>query len=385
VGAQVKRWAPLGFVAVLLGLLVAVPASATAAAAPCVAPTGVYKDPAKWSQRVTNAQGVWPLAKGAGQTVAVIGTGVDPHNPQFGGRVTALGGGGDDCDGRGTFAAGLVAAQSNPATTFVGLAPGARLLGVKYTQAMTNGNDVEPDPNALASAINSSVGAGATVILVVLPAYRTTPALTTAVRNAINGGVVVVSPAMATDAGVKTYPTALPGVIGVGAVDDKGAPLQAESGDYITMVAPGADVVSTSAKTAGVGQIWGLGEHPPIYSSAAYVAGAVALVRSYRPNLNPEQVANRLIATANRPPSGGRDPKLGWGMLDVTAAVTAELPGERGSDGRAEFIVPAPVTPEPAPHNRVPGLLALSGVLLGLFAVIAVRVYQRGQARGWRA
>jgi hypothetical protein len=384
VGAQVRRWAPLGAVAVLLGLLVAVPASA-AADSPCVAPTGVYKDPAKWSQKVTNAKDVWPLGNGAGQTVAVIGTGVDPHNPQFGSRVTVLGGGGDDCDGRGTFAAGLVGAQPNPATTFVGLAPGARLLGVKYTQAMTNGTDAEPDPNALASAINSSVTSGATIILVVLPAYRTTASLTSAVRNAVTRGVVVVSPAMATDAGVKTYPTALPGVIGVGAVDDKGAPLQAESGDYITMVAPGADVVSTSAKTAGVGQIWGLSEHPPIYSSAAYVAGAVALVRSYRPNLNPQQVANRLIATANRPPSGGRDPKLGWGMLDVTAAVTAELPGERGSDGRAEFVVPAAVTPGPAPHDRVPGLLALTGVLLGIFAVIAVRVYRRGQARGWRA
>jgi len=173
-------------------------------------------------------------------------------------------------------------------------------------------------------------------------------------------------------------------VIGVGAVDDKGAPLQTESGDYITMVAPGADVVSTSAKTAGVGQIWGLSDHPPIYSGAAYVAGAVALLRSYRPGLNPEQVGNRLIATANRPPSGGRDPKLGWGMLDVTAAVTAELPGEREGDSRAEFVVPKPAPVGPAPHDRAPGWLAVGSVLLGVFVVIAVRVYRRGQARGWR-
>ncbi|TDP95053.1 S8 family serine peptidase [Labedaea rhizosphaerae] len=379
-----KRLAPLGLVCVVLGLLVAPASSVAVAAPPCVTPTGVYKDPPKWSQKVTETKDVLPLATGAGQTVAVIGTGVDPHNPQFGSRVTVLGGGGDDCDGRGTFAAGIVAAQPNPATTFVGMAPGARLLGVKYTQAMTNGNDAEPDPNALASAITNSVSSGATVILVVLPAYRTTPALTTAVRNAINAGVVVVSPAMGTQQGVKTYPTALPGVIGVGAVDDKGAPLQTESGDYITMVAPGADVVSTSAKTAGVGQIWGLGDHPPIYSGAAYVAGAVALVRSYRPGLNPEQVANRLIATANRPPSGGRDPKLGWGMLDVTAAVTAELPGEREGDSRPEFIVPAAAAVEPAPHDRAPGWLAVGGVVLGVLAVVAVRVYRRGQARGWR-
>lgn len=379
-----KRFGPLGLVCLLLGLLAAVPASSAAAAPACVRPSGVYKDPAKWSQRITDAKGVWPLTTGSGQTVAVVGSGVDPDNAQLSGHVTVLGGGGDDCDGRGTFAAGIVAARSNSATTFVGLAPGVRLLAVKYTQAMSNGEDAEADPNALATAIDNSVGAGATVVLVVLPTYRSSPGLEGAVRNAIGHGVVVVSPAMATDAGVKTYPTSLPGVVAVGAVDEKGAPLQAESGDYLTMSAPGADVVSTSAKTSGVGQIWGLGEHPPIYSSAAYVAGAVALMKAYRPGLTPAQVTSRLVATANRPANGAHDPRLGWGMLDVTSAVTAELPGERTQDGRPQFVVPAHVDPTPPPHNRAPGWLAISFVLIGVLSVFGVRIYRRGKERGWQ-
>jgi membrane-anchored mycosin MYCP len=371
-------------VCVLLGAVPVVSAGA-ASAPPCVTPAGVYREPAKWAQRLTDASDVWPLADGEGQLVAVVGTGVDPSNPQFADRVTTLGASGDDCDGRGTFAAGIVAAQPDPATTFAGVAPGARLLGVKYTEATSGGAGAEPDPDQLAAAITASVGGGATVVLVVLPAYRTSPALESAVRDAVAAGAVVVSPALSQKAGVRSYPTSLPGVIGVGAVDEAGAAVQQEAGDYISLAAPGADVVSTSAKTDGkVGHLWGLEDSPPVYASAAFVAGAAALIRSYHAGLTPEQVLDRLIATANRPPSGGRDSRLGWGVLDVPAAVTAELTDPSRRDLRPSTVTPAAAPAVPAPHDRAPGWLAVAGVVFGVLAIVGVRLYRRGRAAGWR-
>jgi hypothetical protein len=354
-----------------------------ASAAPqCVRPTGVYREPPTWAARLTDARSVWPLTTGVGQTVAVLGTGVDPRSPQFGpGRV--LPGATDDCDGRGTFAAGIVAARPDPATTFVGMAPGVRILPVKYTETTENGG--APDPDRLAGAVSSAVGAGATVVLVVAPAMRNSPGLARAVRDAVARDVVVVSPAVGDKASARSYPTGLPGVLGVGAVGEGGGAVQGESGSHILISAPGKDVVGTSARTGGkVGHIWGLSS-PPLYAAAAYVAGAVALVRAYRPELRASQVVQRVVSTASRPAGGLRDPRLGWGVLDVGAAVTASL-GEAVA-GRASVapFVPAAAPPEPVVHRRLPGVLALAGVLLAVAAVVSVGVFRRGRARGWRA
>lgn len=355
-----------------------------AAAAPqCVKPTGVYREPPNWAARLTDPRAVWPLTTGAGQTVAVLGTGVDPGSPQFGpGRVLA--GATGDCDGRGTFAAGIVAARPDPATTFTGMAPGARIYPGKYTEATGNGAGV--DPNKLAGAISSAVGAGATVILVVVPAMQDSPALRSAVRAAIARDVVVVSPAVGDKPESRSFPTALPGVLGVGAVDEGGGAVQGEAGDHILVAAPGKDVVGLSARTGGkLGHIWGLAERPPLYGAAAFVAGAVALVRAYHPDLSAAQVVRRLADTASRAAGGGRDPRLGWGVLDVTAAVTAEAVAPVSARAEAARMVPAPPPAEPVVHDRLPGLLAVAGVFLGFVAVVSVGVVRRGRARGWRS
>jgi hypothetical protein len=366
--------------AVLLAVGVLAVAPPVAAAAQCATPGGVYRDGVGWAQRLTDPARVWPLTNGAGQLVAVLGTGVDVRNAQFAAGQVMVGSDGDDCDGRGTFAAGIVAARPDPSTTFTGMAPGASVFAVRYTETTDQGGRAGPNPDALAGALDRAVEAGAGVALVVAPSLVTSPALGNAVRNALAAGMVVVSPAVGDQPGLRSYPTSLPGVIGVGAHDRAGAPVQAESGDYISVAAPGDGLVSTAAGADGqVGHRWGVKD--PAFA-AAYVAGAVVLVRAYRPGLRPDEVLARITATANRPPGGGHDPRLGWGVLDVAAAVSVELPaGSRGA------VSPATVEPAAGPARavvraRLPGVLALLGLCAAALALVVAGVRSRAREAG---
>ena len=60
--------------------------------------------------------------------------------------------------------------------------------------------------------------------------------------------------------------------------------------------------------------------------AAPYVAGTAALLRAYHPETTPQQVADRINATAGQPP-GGRDAQVGSGTVNPHRAVAALLDG----------------------------------------------------------
>ncbi|SEC20703.1 Subtilase family protein [Amycolatopsis tolypomycina] len=354
-----------------------------ASAQGCANPSGTYSGEIPWGQRLVDPARLWPLTRGEGQLVAVIGTGVDGQNAQFapgqleGGARTER----TDCDGRGTIAAGIVGAQPDPSTTFAGVAPGAHLLPIRY--ATSDGGD----PGELAEAIDTAVDRRAGVILVAVPAAADSPALSSAVARARSAGAVVVSAAAASQQGARTYPTATSGVLAVGSVNPAGEPVQTEAGDHVGLAAPGAELVSTSAGAGGaVAHRWPVTD-PGL--AAAYVAGVAALVRAYHPALSGEQVVTRLTLTAHRPPSGAHDPRLGWGVLDAYAAVSSTLPADVAGPGAvapaasAPTVVPA-AAPAPRPSDVTAGTIALAGVALAAAAGVTVAAVRRARRRGWR-
>lgn len=385
----------VGAVLVLPAVSSSAPASA---AAGCSVPTGVYAGTTAWAQALLQPAQVWPVASGAGQTVAVISSGIDRSNAQF--STDQVRGGADvlptgqsdpftDCDGRGTFAAGIVAAHPNDGTTFAGLAPDASLLAVRDIQATGDAAAGSgPLPDLLAAAILTSVDQKATVILVGVPTPQDSPALRSAVATARAAGVVIVSPATQDQAGLVSYPTSYPGVIGVGAIDRAGAPMVGESGDYISLAAPGAQLVSTAAGATGK-----LGHNYPVDDpsfAAAYVAGAVAVLRSARPELTPDQVAAQLTFTADHPPNG-RDPRLGWGTVDLLAAVTADLPAAVASPGSEAVpsVKPSTIAALPAPADtpapdRTAGVIALAAVAGAIVVCIVAITIRHGRRRRWK-
>lgn len=360
------------------------PIPAAAIAEQCANPAGTYTAAVPWGQRLIDPARIWPLSKGDGQLVAVIGTGVDGGNGQFapGQLVSGQGTDVEDCDGRGTIAAGIVGAQPAPSTTFAGVAPGARILPIRYTEANGGG-----DPVQLAAAIETASNRDAGIILIAVPAASDSPALTSAVSQAKEKGALIVSPASGTRQGASSFPTATPGVLAVGSTNQAGEAVQAESGAYVEISAPGVDLVSTSAGASGtVAHRWPVSD-PGL--AAAYVAGVAALVRAYHPDLSPDQIVTRLTLTAHRGASGGRDPRRGWGMVDAYAAVSAVIPaGTPGPGGAPRTGPEAVVIPAAAPArpsaDKVSGVLAIAGVGLAAAAGVVVAAVRRGRARGWR-
>jgi subtilisin family serine protease len=67
--------------------------------------------------------------------------------------------------------------------------------------------------------------------------------------------------------------------------------------------------------------------------ATAIVAGAAALVRAKYPNLSAAEVVHRLTATAIDKGALGRDDEYGYGIVDLVAALTKDLPPLKPSAG----------------------------------------------------
>ncbi|MEU4790295.1 S8 family serine peptidase [Micromonospora tulbaghiae] len=255
--------------------------------------------------------------------VAVPDTGVSPHpdlrNNLLAGTTTlpgATGDGRDDKNSHGTGMAGLIAAHGqSDGTGAVGIAPQAKILPIQSSGANNTGR-----PDDLAAGIDFAVAHHATVISI-SSSGSSTPALVQAIRSALSADIVVVAAAgNRPEDGYVGYPASESGVIAVGGVDRTGEHASVSvSGPEIDVVAPAVDIYSTSYNgkySKGTGTS----------SATAIVAGAAALIRSKYPNLPAQEVAHRLTATAVDKGPPGRDDQYGYGVIDLVAALTADVP-----------------------------------------------------------
>ncbi|MFF5215593.1 S8 family serine peptidase [Micromonospora sp. NPDC000442] len=277
----------------------------------------------QWHLRYLEVEKAHKLNQGEGSVVAVPDTGVFPHsdlrNNLLPGADVIPGGEGDgrqDRDSHGTAMAGLIAAHGRGATIgALGVAPKAKILPIFCTPAHGVGH-----PDALADAIDVAVDGGVDVISI-SSVGGTSPKLIRALGAAIAADTVVVA-----GVGNKTsdsrvgYPASHPGVIAVAGIDQKGNhdPISV-TGPEITLAAPAADLYSTSYDG---GYSRGTGTS----GAAAIVAGAAALVRAKYPYLPADEVAHRLTATAIDKGPPGRDDQYGYGVIDLVAALTADVP-----------------------------------------------------------
>lgn len=375
------------------------------------------------SAKALDIPAAWQFSRGEGETVAIVDTGVRP-----GPRLSEVEPGGDyvadtdglvDCDGHGTLVAGVIAGQPGD-DQFAGVAPAARLLALRATSAAFSPQTPSDDPmvervsadiDALARAIVRAADLGARVITVptvtCLPADRPVDqaALGAALRHAVEAKDAVVV-AAAGDVGrvgggtpcdsnpltdltrpadprnwAATTSVSVPSwwqpyVLSVGSLTAGGQPSTfTMAGPWVGVAAPGENIASVSNRDDG-GLANGLpGDKHKLISlngtgyAAGYVSGIAALIRSKYPGLAAGQVVERITATAH---NAARQPSnlVGAGTVDAVAALTWQLPADRGADTAPTRQLPAP--PEPAAEDPTPRVVAYAGT--GVLALVVIGV-----------
>ncbi|MQY22472.1 type VII secretion-associated serine protease mycosin [Nocardia macrotermitis] len=363
----------------------------------------------------------WQFSRGAGQLVAVIDTGVNRH-PRLrvipGGDYVSHSDGTADCDGHGTLVAGIIAAHAAPdrGDRFSGVAPEATILSIRqtslaYTASSSYGENRPGQMSAggygnvvtLAYAVVHAVDLHATVINISEVSCSAAgqnsgdAALGAALQYAADHNVVVVAAAgnlqgngtCKTQNGttgwnsvttVATPAWFTPNVLSVASVEADGSPSSYTLyGPWVGVAAPGSNLMSLDSNPGGTGLVNGIpeadGSIAPLDGtsfSCAFVSGVAALVRARYPRLSAAQVIDRIVRTAHAP-GNGRDDRIGAGMVDPVAALTADLPAASAPapvTGRALPIPPAATPVDPWP-TRI-GLGGALGCLILLAIVLAV-------------
>jgi len=336
------RGAALALASSVLTVLPAVPARADALRAQ------------EWALQAVHAQKAWRTTKGEGITVAVLDTGVDANHPDLEGQVlpeqdlVGFGAGpGDSAWAQhGTGMASIIAGHGHGPgreNGVLGLAPAAKVLPVRVILEDADSQRERArteKAGALADGIRWAADHGADVINMSLgddsESAHPEPREDAAIQYALGKGIPVV--ASAGNGGQKgnhvSYPAAYPGVIAATAVTHLGGRAKFSTRHwYATVSAPGFDIVMADT---GDGYLSGWGTSP----AAAFVSGAVALIRSAHPGLSPDQIRRLLTSTAQDRPEGGRDDDYGAGLIDPAAALEA-----------AADLEPAPQKPAPARYT----------------------------------
>ncbi len=299
------------------------------------------------------------VATGGGVGVAVIDTGInkvaglsgnskvlDGVDLSFDGLATNLRF--RDLHGHGTNMAAIIAANNTASGD--GIAPGAHVVNVKV-----GAGDGTVDVSQVIAAVDWIVanrdlnGNNIRVISLSFGTdsdqdYRVDP-LAHAVENAWRHGIVVVAAGGNDGRGIQQLanPAIDPYIIAVGAADigSRGwrvAPWSSTGDDVRNpdVVAPGSSVLSAgvtgSYLAAAYPDATCISNRGDVYlrgsgtsQAAAAVAGAVAVMLEHRPELTPDQVKYLLTSTAVD--LGHQQRLQGHGLVDLSAALTAEVPG----------------------------------------------------------
>ncbi|GII60368.1 peptidase S8 [Sphaerisporangium krabiense] len=371
-----------GVVAVALAFtLAAGPSTAAAAVEPqrCAPPRGGVEVGESWAQRRLAFTRVWQLTRGEGVTVAFVDSGADTRHPQVrvARTVDLTGTGPLDCVGHGTAVAGIIGGADMKDIPFAGVAPEARLVSIKQSNA-ENG-----DVALLAEGIRRAADLGAQVLNISIQTGDQ-PVLKSAVEYALANDVVIVAAAgnIRKEDGTPapSYPAAYEGVLAVGSAGPDGRRTDfSNAATPVSVLAPGAGITSTWPGGAYRQDLDGTSYAAP------YVAGVAALVRARHPELDNVRVRRRIELTADGASGAG----TGAGMVNPLLAVSQILPSEVVALAPARpaplpsGVVARPVPPDTAAMTRAGGIALAALLAAGLVTAVSV-VIPLGRRRGWR-
>jgi serine protease AprX len=312
--------------------------------------------------RTINADDVWnssPYRQGQGVTVAVLDSGMNNHDDLEdrwnNSRISASvrftdnpNGGTTDRYGHGNHVAGIIGGNGDVSNgKYIGVAPRVNMINVKITES-TGVSRMSDVIAGMQWILDNKTTHNIKVVNISLnsslyESYHTSPLCAAAEILWFNGVVVVTSAGNAgtINRAVLHPPANDPFVITVGATDDRGTStlnddvvahyssygVTPEGVSKPDIVAPGTNIVSLMNSSAALriqypqnivaGSAGNYFRMSGTSMAAPMVSGAAALLLQDEPNLNPDQVKQRLILTART----FNQPGAGAGYLDVYAAV----------------------------------------------------------------
>lgn len=370
------------------------------------------------------------FANGAGQTVAVIDSGVTPNArlPHLRGAGDYITGGDglEDCDHHGTLISGIIGAQPAKNDAFIGVAPEANLVSIRQTSgAYTPVNPEDKGASSLdtlAKAIRRAADEGATVIN--MSVTSCVPATANVNLSELKGAlhyaavekdIVVVASAGNVDDSCEANPgpsadnpddkrgwdrvgtLSLPSyiddfVLSVGGTTLTGDPYaRSMPGPWVDVAAPAISVVSLDPVAGDVGglinaEVTQQGTTPISGTSfaSAYVSGLAALIRQVHPDLTAQQVRERII-NSSHPQADTMNNVLGRGIVDPVNALTGDIPlGEWAPQVIPDRGGRVPVDPDTSPSATVIVAGSLIVAILAAVGCVVMRNWIEGQKKKGR-
>lgn len=315
----------------------------------------------QWHMRMLNAERTWDIQKGAPSLiVAVLDTGIAYEDfgrfrkaPDFGTTTFVRGfnvftrdSHANDDNFHGTHVASTIAESTNNGVGVAGLAFNVALMPVKVLDADGNGTNFGVAEGIDYATNYSEGGQRVKVINMSLGSDSPSQTVSAAVGRAHAAGITVVASAGNDNVATPHYPSSIPTVISVGAVDArKQRARYSNFGPDVDVVAPGGDVRRDDDGACGGGPD-GRGDgvlqqtfDPLVAASqrrydefayffvngtsqaAPHVAAAAALVIQ-QGITDPASVKAALESLAEDLGTPGRDDQFGHGLIRPAAALT---------------------------------------------------------------
>lgn len=313
-------------------------------------PQFIPNDPnfaAAWHLAKIGAPVAWDISMGAGITIAILDTGVQPDHPDLqsklvsGWNIYYNSADTSDTVGHGTLVAGAAAAATNNAIGVAGVAPNSMIMPVQVT-----GTAASASLSMLANGITWAADHGAKVANLSFAAaggYATVQSAAQYMKN--KGGVVVTA---AGNSGTQqTFAASTTNIVVSNTNSSDVIDSTSSYGQFVDLGAPGF-VIWTSKLGSGYTTASGTSLASPV------VAGVAALVMAANRNLGPADVEKILFSTAVDLGTPGFDVYYGYGRVNAAAAVAAALTAVP-SDSTA----PSVSISSPAASSKISGLVAV--------------------------
>ena len=227
----------------------------------------------------------------------------------------------DDDLGHGTHVSGIIAAEIGNGIGIAGVAPRIKILPIKVTGDRDSGKAMT---NRAAKAILYAIKMKADVVNFSLgwPNSVDTEYLRQSFAEARKAGITIIAAAGNNTSAAPVFPCSYEGVICVGAATINGEVANFSNyGGHVDVMAPGEEILSLNPK----------GMEPKNFSvrgyeikngtsqAAPYVSAQAAVLKALIPNITPDEIQARLIASTKTIKWGD---KFGLnGLTDLTAAL----------------------------------------------------------------